>query len=253
MNGMLELETVLRKLRKDCPWDREQTPQSLTPYILEESYELVDAIRHEGPDKVREELGDFAMQFILQAIIAEERGEFTLNEVGIHAARKLVARHPHVYGENAARDAAEVEQNWEARKNRERAAAGEPYYAHLPRALPALSRARKIGKKAAEVGFDWPEAAQVVDKIREEIQELAEAPPDQRAEEFGDLLFALVNYGRKLGLDPEDCLQKANDKFIRRFHGVQAGLRAQGRELAESTLEEMEAHWQKVKISEVAD
>ncbi len=250
MSGFSDLETVLRRLRRDCPWDRAQTPQSLTKYILEESYELLDAIEHGSPEKIREELGDFAMQFVLQAIIAEESGHFTLDEVCEKSAKKLIERHPHVYGGVKAETPRDVEQGWEARKNAARAQAAEPFFSSVPRALPALMRAHKLTKKAAEVGFDWPDAASVVAKIKEEICELETASPESQAEEFGDLLFALVNYGRKLGLEPEAVLQAANDKFIRRFHGVEENLRAEGKALTDSNLDEMEAQWQKVKRSE---
>ncbi len=255
MSGFDELVSVLRHLRKECPWDREQTPRSLTRYILEESYELVDAIEHDGPErdrqeKIREELGDFAMQFILQSIIAEESGAFTLDQVCALAAKKLIARHPHVYGDVVAKDAAAVETGWEARKTAARTAAGESLFAHVPRALPALTRAEKLGKKAAEVGFDWPDSSGVKAKIREELDELESAPKESQAEEFGDLLFALVNLARVMKIDPEAALQAANGKFIRRFHAVEAGLQAQGKKTTEATLDEMEVHWQAAKAAE---
>ena len=250
MSGFDELVAVLRHLRVHCPWDREQTPRSLTRYILEEAYELVDAIEQDGPEKVREELGDFAMQFILQSIIAEESSAFTLDQVCALAAKKLVARHPHVYGDAVAKDAAAVESGWEARKNAARAAAGESLLAHVPRALPALTRAEKLGRKAAEAGFDWPDSSGVKDKIREELDELESAPAESTAEEFGDLLFALVNLARKMKIDPEAALQAANGKFTRRFHAVEAGLRAAGKKTGESTLDEMEALWQAAKVAE---
>jgi MazG family protein len=250
MQEFNELVSVLRRLRKDCPWDRSQTAASLKPFILEEAYELVDAIDAGVPEKLREELGDFAMQFILQAILAEERDEFTLAQAMDESAKKLIARHPHVYGEVVAKDAEAVVTGWEARKNAERAAAGQPFFATVPRAQPALARAAKLSQKAATVGFDWPTDEGVVDKIHEEVAELREAKTEDQAEELGDLLFALVNLARRMKIDPEAALQAANDKFIRRFHQVEAGLLASGKKLNEATLDEMEALWQQAKTAE---
>jgi MazG family protein len=250
VNSFDDLVAVLRRLRKDCPWDKAQTAASLKPYILEEAYELCDAIDQETPGKLREELGDFAMQFILQAILAEERSEFTLDEALRDSAAKLIARHPHVYGEAVAKDADAVVTGWEARKNAQRAAAGDAFFASVPRAFPALARAAKLSQKAATVGFDWPDDGGVIDKIHEEVAELRAAAPQNQAEELGDLLFALVNLARRMKLDPEAALQAANDKFIRRFHQVEAGLRADGRRLGEATLDEMEALWQRAKAAE---
>lgn len=256
-----------------CPWDREQTPASLTPYMLEEAHEAVDAIERGDAVDTVEELGDVLLQVVLHSQLAEEEGRFTLADIAAEVNAKLVRRHPHVFGDAAAREAGAAPGAWEAAKARERAAlladqapATDPpeatgltadagvVLADVPLALPALSRAARITRRVAAVGFDWPDVPAVLDKLAEETAELraelADADPARLADEMGDMLFVMANLARKLGLDAETCLRQANDKFNRRFRGVERLLAQDGRTPAESSLEEMEAAWQQVKRNE---
>ncbi len=258
---------VLRS-RSGCPWDREQTPQSLRPFLLEETYEALDAIDRRDPQLLKGELGDVLFQCVFQAQIAAEAGQFDIAASVQSIIDKLIRRHPHVFTAggrpiSAARRRKSVSSSgavlvqWEQLKAKEQKTAGArpQVLAGVPRALPALLRAHEIGTRAAAVGFDWPEAAQVMDKIEEEVRELRGAldeHPARAAEEMGDLLFALTNLSRKLGLEPESALRMANDKFTARFGQVEDLLAARGRTVHEASLDEMEAAWQQVKAAEAA-
>jgi ATP diphosphatase len=263
MTDLLALMVTLRDPLKGCPWDRVQTFQSIAPYTLEEAYELVDAIQSgEPPAKLRDELGDLLFQVVFYAQLAQERGWFDFDGIARAIHDKLVRRHPHVFGAPAVA--------WEELKARERASAAtdkDPQaeasvLADVPRALPALTRAQKLGKRAGRVGFDWTDMRDVRAKITEELAELDEAmlenvaqtdsagPPAHLVEEMGDLLFAIANWGRHVGADAEGALRAANAKFERRFASMEALARARALVLTELTLEHWEALWQEAKRAE---
>ena len=255
MRRLLNIMAALRDPRTGCPWDREQDFASIAPYTIEEAYEVADAIARDDRAGLRDELGDLLFQVAYHARMAEEAGDFTFADVARGIADKMVRRHPHVFGEAAVRDAAEQSAAWEAQKAAERARRAEDgTLAGVPLTLAALNRAAKLTSRAALVGFDWPDAAAVLDKLEEEAEELrAElgcADRTRLADEVGDLLFVLANLARKLSLDPEACLRAANYKFAHRFAAIEAALAAEGRTPSEATLEEMEAHWQAAKRSE---
>jgi MazG family protein len=234
-----------------CPWDREQTHESLVPGLLEEAYEVADAIRQKDDSNLREELGDLLLQVVMHAQIASEAGRFTIEEVSQEIADKLVRRHPHVFGESEARDTGAVLKQWDAIKRAEKKSAEEGHLSGLTRALPALMRAQKAQTKAARVGFDWSHLLEVVAKVEEELGEVKEAigsgNADAIAGEMGDLLFAVVNLVRKNGLDAETVLGTATEKFITRFHAMERELQTQGKQLGDVDLAAMDAIWNQVK------
>ena len=253
-----ELVAVMSRLRGEggCPWDREQTHASLKPYLVEEVYEALEAIDQEDDAELRQELGDVLLQVVFHAQIAKEQGRFTIEEVGRAIVDKLIRRHPHIFGEVQVDGAEQVVTNWEKIKKAERQEQDKPASAltGVPRQLPALLRAQRIQHKAARVGFDWKQLRGPLDKVEEEWGELRQASEAGAAqeleEEFGDLLFALVNTSRFLKIDAEDALRRATDKFERRFRAVEAAFAAQGRQLQETTLEEMDQVWNQVKEHE---
>ncbi|MGG5885622.1 nucleoside triphosphate pyrophosphohydrolase [Falsiroseomonas sp. HC035] len=252
---LLEIMVRLRAL-DGCPWDQVQDFASIAPYTVEEAYEVADAIAR-GPDfpALLDELGDLLFQVVYHARMAEEAGHFGFAQVAEAISAKMIRRHPHVFGSSAARDTAAQTVAWEIQKASERAARAETgALAGIPPGLPALTRALKLTRRAARVGFDWPDAPAVLDKLEEEATELrAELPAMDRArqqDEVGDLFFVLVNLARKLDLDPETCLAAANAKFERRFSGVEARLAVRGLAPADVALPEMEAAWQAVKAAE---
>ncbi|MBP0492973.1 nucleoside triphosphate pyrophosphohydrolase [Roseomonas sp. SG15] len=231
-----------------CPWDRVQDFASIAPYTVEEGYEVAEAIGRRDPAALKDELGDLLFQVVYHSQMANEEGDFGFSDVAKSIKDKMIRRHPHVFGEEAARDAETQIEAWEVQKAAERAARAETgTLAGVAVNLPALTRALKLTRRAARVGFDWPDAGAVLDKLEEEAGELrAELPgadPARLADELGDLLFVLANLARKLDLDPETCLRGANAKFERRFGAVEAGLAAEGRGPADASLEEMEALW----------
>ncbi len=252
-------QEVIARLRAPdgCPWDREQTHRSLRPYLLEESYEALAALDADDPDALREELGDLLLQIVLHAQIAAEEGEFTMREVLETVHRKMVRRHPHVFGEVQVSGADEVLQNWVRLKAAEREENGQAEKGLLDGVaptLPALAQAEAYQKRAARVGFDWPEIAWVWDKVHEELEEVQQAPDaEARAAEVGDLLFAVVNLARWLEVDPESALREANARFRRRFEHIEATARQQGRALDDLTLEEMDALWEEAKGKSSSD
>ena len=239
-----------------CPWDREQTATSLKPFLIEEAYEVLEAIESGAPDAVAEELGDLLFQVVFHARLAEEAGQFTIADVLARLARKMVHRHPHVFGDATVGDARAALTQWEAIKHAEATDAGKrrSVIDGVPRSLPSLLRAQRIQSKAARVGFDWPDAAAAWKKVREEIEELDDAiVGGDRAplqEEIGDALFSLVNVARLSGLDAEETLQGAIEKFRRRFTAVEAELDAAGRGAAGAGLEELDRLWEMVKARE---
>ena len=249
-----ELVEVVARLRGEggCPWDRAQSLASLRPYVLEEAYEVAEAIDGGDAAELKKELGDLLFQVVILSRVAEERGDFTLGEVVAGISRKMVARHPHVF--DPAHVHAEGEGTiaaWEGRKAHERRAAGGSALDGVPAALPALLRAHRVSEKAGAVGFDWPDAPAVRAKVDEELGELDEAmasgDPDRIGEELGDLLFALVNLGRHLPVSAEDALRTATRKFERRFRVVERRASAEGRTVHETSPVELEAHWQAAK------
>jgi len=261
----LDLVEVMDRLRSPggCPWDAEQTHASLVKYLLEEAYETAEAIEDGDDAALREELGDVLLQVVFHARMAEEAGRFSFADVATAISDKMVRRHPHVFGDAKVDSAAAQTASWEAQKAAERAAKaasrsdrGAPGALDgVGIALPALSRAAKLQRRAARVGFDWPELAPIFAKIDEEIAELkaeisAGASHDRIADELGDLLFAVVNLARRLETDPEQALRGGCRKFERRFRAVEANLAARGKTPATATLAEMEAEWQKIKAGE---
>jgi ATP diphosphatase len=253
------LVAVMARLRDPaggCPWDLAQDFASIAPYTIEEAHEVADAIARGAWDELRAELGDLLLQVVYHARIAEERGLFSFDDVARGIADKMVVRHPHVFAAAPPpTDAAAQSAAWEAAKAAERGTAGA--LAGVALGLPALVRAVKLQARAARVGFDWPDAGPVLDKIAEEARELAEARRrggrEGVAEEFGDLLFALANLARHLGIDPEAALRGANAKFARRFAAIEAALAARGLRPEDSTLAEMDALWEAAKAAERAD
>lgn len=257
--GFARLVGLMRRLRAEdgCAWDREQTLESLRPFVIEETYEIIDAIDRGDAAALCDELGDFLLEAVFLAQISAERGDFDIADSLRAVCDKLVRRHPHVFGSGAAEadppDAAEVKRRWEAIKAGEQQAAGRrpSLLGSIPESLPALLRAYRLGRRAATVGFDWPDPAGVEAKVAEELAELAEARANGSAadveEELGDLLFAVANLARHLDVDPESALRAANRKFAGRFRAVEAGLEQRGIALRDATPEELEAEWQRVK------
>ncbi len=248
LNTFEAMLTLMRHLRAPdgCPWDREQTHQSLKRYLLEECYEVLEAIDNADWKKLAEELGDVLLQVAFHAQIAQEAGEFQAGEMLRQANEKLVRRHPHVFGGARVADAREVERNWERLKRQERGS--RSHLAALPRALPALAYAQLLQDRAAKAGFDWEEVSGVVDKVAEEVREVQQAPSqEEREREVGDLLFALVNFARWQGIHAEDALRRANDRFQRRFLKMEELAQQRGLNFAELSLEEKEALWQEAK------
>ena len=252
-----ELVQIMARLRAPdgCPWDREQTLQSLRPFLLEETYEALEALDRNDSAGLREELGDLLFEVVFLARIAEDAGHFTIDDAIADVAAKLIRRHPHVFGDGprlATADA--VLGQWEQIKAAEGTAAKAPktLLSGVPVTLPALLRAYEYGSRAAAVGFDWQRAGDVLDKIDEEVRELREAVTegDRVEEEMGDLLFAIANLSRKLGVEPEAALRRANDKFRARFGAVEARVIGRGERLQDKSLEQLEAEWQAVKATE---
>jgi tetrapyrrole methylase family protein / MazG family protein len=263
------LQRIIARLRAPggCPWDREQTHASIRPNMIEEAYEAVDAIDADDPDALREELGDLLLQVALHAQIAEEAGEFTLEDVYETVNAKLIRRHPHVFGEEKAADAKAVLGIWQEAKRKEKRAAGsgqravdsEPRTSNsellggLPRSMPGLAYSQAMQERAARVGFEWPNREGVLEKLREELDELAEAKtPEHQREELGDILFVLVDWARWHGIETEDAMRAANTKFARRFGVIERNVAASGRDWPSFTLDELEAFWQQAKAEEKA-
>jgi len=251
-----ELVALMTTLRgpEGCPWDRKQTLASLKPFIVEESYEVVDAIDRDERSALAEELGDFLLQAVFVAEIARDEGSFDIYDVITNIHDKLVRRHPHVFGDVQAKDAETVLVNWEKLKNEERKAENKSVLAGVPQSLPALLKASRLTEKAARVGFDWRRAQDVFAKIDEEVGELREAvaEKDKRKihDEIGDLLFSIANIARKLDVNAEEALQSANRKFTRRFESMEGTVRGQGRNLDQLSLEQMDALWDQAKAAE---
>ena len=257
--GIERLLEIMRRLRDPetgCPWDIEQDFDSIAPYTIEEAYEVADAIARRDWVELEGELGDLLLQSVYHTAMGEEAGHFTFQSVVRNISDKMVARHPHVFGDESRDKSAEQQTvDWEKIKAAERAGKAQGGTLDgVAIGLPALLRAMKLQKRAARVGFDWPETTQVLDKITEEAAELVEAKDElsqtEVEEEYGDLLFVMANLGRHLGLDPEAALRAANAKFTRRFEGIEARLAAMGKSPHDSDLAEMDALWDAVKLAE---
>lgn len=258
--GIERLLEVVATLRgpDGCPWDREQTLETLRPFLLEEAYELFDAIESGDVDKHRDELGDVLLQVVLQASIRREAGEFDFDDVADSLADKLVRRHPHVFGDVSVSNSDEVVQNWKKIKQNEKGqSVNESILEGVPRCMPSLRRAQKVQSKASVVGFDWDHVDEVVAKLEEEVGEVKEAiaSGDHKAlkEEIGDLLFSVVNLSRFRRIDADEAMESAIGKFTERFSEVERRIHGSGRKIADCTLEEMEAEWQAVKAKDKAE
>lgn len=244
LNRLLEIMATLRDPDDGCEWDLAQTFETIAPYTIEEAYEVADAIGRGVMDELRDELGDLLLQVVFHARIAEEAGHFCFDDVAAAISQKMESRHPHIFGSEAG---VMGEKRWEALKAAEREASGSTSSMDgVARALPALLRAEKLQKRAARDGFDWPDTEGPAAKVAEEALELAEAPADKRVEEAGDLLFAAVNLVRAYGIAPEDALRAANDKFERRYRGMEA----LADDFTQLSLDEQEVLWNRVKQSE---
>ena len=251
-----QLLSIMRKLRGPggCPWDAEQTHESLTRYLLEETYEVIEAIESKSDEHLKEELGDLLLQPIFHAVIAEEAGQFDIYDVIRTLCEKLVRRHPHVFGDFEISDSNAQIENWERIKKEEKGPERTSALSGVPPHLPALLKAQKITEKASRVGFDWNHSDQIFAKVMEELHEFEEAwaggNPERMEDELGDLLFAIVNLGRFLSLNPEEALRKTICRFQKRFSYVEDTLNKQGRNLSDATLEEMDILWEQVKKEE---
>ena len=237
-----------------CPWDREQTLETLIPYLVEETYEVIDALHHGSPDDHREELGDLLLQVVFQSELRHAEGRFGIDDVALGIVTKLVNRHPHVFGDVKVTGTGEVLSNWAKIKAEEKAKRGKNSALDgIPRSAPALVRAFRTGEKASAVGFDWPDAHGSRAKVTEELAELdaawASGDRDEMTHELGDLLFAVANLARKLGLDAESALRQATDRFSRRFEHMEDATRVKGRPIAGHTLDEMNELWESAKAA----
>ncbi|MDX1704902.1 nucleoside triphosphate pyrophosphohydrolase [Pseudidiomarina sp.] len=257
--GVGELLEVMRRLRDPaggCPWDLQQTLTSLIPYTIEEAYEVAAAITGGDLAEIKDELGDLLFQVVFYSQLTAEQGDFTFDEVAAQTAAKLIRRHPHVFGDSNTQSDAEIKAQWERIKQQERSEKGqtETVFDGIPANLPAILTAQKLQKRAATVGFDWPQIEPVADKVREELAEtmaeLETESVDQDAveAEIGDLLFAVVNLARHAQVNPEQALRRTNTKFKRRFQHIEGRLREQGRQPEQLTLTELELYWQAAKV-----
>lgn len=253
MSSFEQFQEIIAHLRapEGCPWDKEQTHLSLRRYLLEETHEVLEALDAENEVELYKEMGDLMLQVVLHTQIAIDDGEFKMSDVISHINRKLIHRHPHVWGDVEAKNAGEVLSNWDALKQKEHAEQGierKSILDGIPKGLPALMQALRYQEKAAKVHFDWESVEPVIAKVREEIDEVLSATSDEhRAEEIGDLLFVITNWARWLKVDPEIALRESNAKFYRRFRYIEESLEAQGKTPAESSLAEMDALWDKAK------
>ncbi|MBC8382268.1 MAG: nucleoside triphosphate pyrophosphohydrolase [Candidatus Cloacimonetes bacterium] len=244
---LVQIMKILRDPEKGCPWDKLQTPASLRPHMIEEVYELSEAIDHKDNAHMKEELGDLLLHIVFQAKIAEEEDRFTMQDILASINEKMERRHPHIFGDISVQDHKEVEHNWEKIKRKEKNSR-KSILEGLPKSLPALIKAKRIQAKAATVGFDWDEIDQIFDKLKEEIQEFEEEyiskNHEKMKDELGDILFALVNLARRLEIDPEFALDRTIKKFIKRFNFIEDELKDK---IFSADLDEMEYYWQKAK------
>lgn len=238
------LLNIMDDLRAQCPWDKEQTIESLRHLTIEETYELSDAILNNDLNEIKKELGDIMLHMVFYSKIGQEKGAFTITDVLNGICEKLISRHPHIYGDVKVNNAQDVKQNWEQLKLKE---GNKSVLSGVPNSMPSLVKAMRMQDKAAQVGFDWPDKSLVWDKVEEELQEFKEAEGKEKEGEFGDLLFSLVNYARWLKINPDDALEATNKKFKFRFESIEAEAKLQGRNLSDMTLEEMDVIWNAAK------
>jgi XTP/dITP diphosphohydrolase len=250
-NSIERLRHIMYELRTRCPWDKKQTIETLRQLTIEETYELAGAITEQDWQGLKEESGDILLHLVFYALIAEEKGEFTFDDVIETICNKLVQRHPHIYASTVVQSDEDVKRNWEQIKLKE---GKKSILGGVPQALPAIVKALRLQEKTKTVGFEWDNIAQVKEKVDEELQELYEAVesgvPEAIEDEMGDIFFALINYARFAGVDPEAALEKTNRKFIRRFQGIEAMAVARGKSLQGMSLEEMDRMWNEIKKSE---
>lgn len=248
LKSIERLLLIMDDLRAQCPWDKKQTMETLRTLTIEETYELADAIIDDDMEEVKKELGDLLLHIAFYSKIGDEKGLFNIGEVAEAISDKLVDRHPHIYGDVTVADEAEVKRNWEKLKLKE---GKKSVLEGVPRSLPAVVKAQRIQEKAAGIGFDWEQPEQVFDKVREELQEFSEEvtnrDQDRMESEFGDILFALINYARFLKINPENALERTNKKFIYRFQYLEERAREEGKSLSDMTLEEMDVYWEEAK------
>ena len=253
MSNFEKLVSIMETLRSDkgCPWDREQTHESLRPYLIEEAYEVLDAIDTKDDNELKIELGDLLLQVVFHAQLAHEEGRFSIDDVSAAVTEKLIRRHPHVFGDVKADTSDQVLENWEKIKQREKGPGKKSVLDGLPSQLPALLKAFRIQEKVSRVNFDWQDVKEVFGKVREEISELEEAhdSTDQAAqeEEFGDLLFSMVNLARHLKVTPEDALRFTNEKFIKRFNYIEEKMALNGESMDDATMERLDLLWEEAK------
>lgn len=239
------LLTIMDELRSGCPWDRKQTMESLRHLTIEETYELSDAILSDDLAEIKKELGDLILHIVFYSKIGAEKGAFTITDVLNGICEKLIARHPHIYGDVIVADEEEVKQNWEQLKLKE---GNKSVLAGVPKGLPSLVKASRMQDKAAQVGFDWPDKESVWEKVQEELKEFSEATSQEnKEEEFGDLMFSLVNYARWLNINPDDALERTNKKFKQRFEAIESHAKEKGIRLEDMSLAEMDAVWNAAK------
>ncbi|HTE25378.1 nucleoside triphosphate pyrophosphohydrolase [Flavitalea sp.] len=252
-NAFMGLVKIMDDLREKCPWDQKQTIQTLRPLTIEETYELADSITDKDWKGIKEEAGDILLHILFYAKIGTEQNQFTLEEVITGVSEKLIARHPHIYGDVTVKDEEEVKQNWEKLKLKE---GKKSVLGGVPKALPSVVKATRLQEKAKQVGFEWDNREQVWEKVREEIAELKEAEalgdPDKIEDEFGDVMFSMVNYARFLQIDAENALERTNKKFISRFTSMEKKALQEGKALTDMSLEEMDAIWNSIKKQNTA-
>ena len=257
IEALIEVMAALRNPDSGCPWDLGQNFKTIAPYTIEEAYEVADAIDREDMKDLREELGDLLLQPIYHAQMASEQNEFNIEDVITDITEKMISRHPHVFGDQDAQNPQDVDKIWDERKKAEKGGGKDKSALDgVTRGLPALLRAEKLQKKAAKVGFEWPGPEQVLDKLEEELAEMREALQNgtlqQKTDELGDLLFVLANLGRMLGINPETALRDCNNKFERRFKGLEQSLKVKSIEITDASLEQMEQAWNDEKEKERA-
>ncbi len=241
-----ELVDIVSRLRKECPWDREQTNQSIKNNLIEEAYELLEAIEEDNDEAMVEELGDVLLQVVFHSQIKKDQGKFDIKDVLEHLINKLIRRHPHVFGDSAAKSSEEVLKQWHKIKQEEKGR--KSILEGIPKRMPALLRAVKVQDRAKKVGFDWNNIEQVIEKLEEEIQEFKEAKTEEeKKHEIGDILIAATNLGRFTGIDPEEALHEAIDRMIRRFNYIEEKARETNQNLEEMSLESMDKYWEEAK------
>jgi len=246
--GFSKLVKIMDELREGCPWDRKQTIHTLSHLTIEETYELTDAILEEDFDAIKGELGDILLHLVFYAKIASEQNKFNINDVIDAICKKLIDRHPHIYGDVKVDNEEDVKQNWEKLKLKE---GKKSVLEGVPKGLPALIKAQRLQDKVSGIGFDWENAGQVIEKVKEEIEEFEEESKadnqDQMEAEFGDILFSLVNYARYKNINPESALERTNKKFMKRFMYIEDEINKEKKKLSEMSLEEMDIYWEKAK------